>query len=140
VRPENILLEGGHALVADFGIARVLEVAGNEAVSSAALALGEPAYMSPEQARGASRIDGRSDIYSLGCVLYEMLAGMPPYTGPTRAAVLARTMAEPLPPLRTVCPSIPPELERAVEKSLAKRPEDRFAGGDDFARALRCQA
>ena len=86
--------------------------------------LGHPAYMSPEQARGATQIDGRSDIYSLGCVLYEMLAGLPPFTGPP-AAVLARAMAEPLPPLRTVCPSVPPAVEQTVVKALAKRPEDR---------------
>jgi DNA-binding SARP family transcriptional activator len=138
VRPENILLTGGHALVADFGIARVLEVSGGEAISTSGLVLGHPAYMSPEQARGATQIDGRSDIYSLGCVLYEMLAGLPPFTGPTRAAVLARAMAEPLPPLRTVCPSVPPAVEQTVVKALAKRPEDRFARATDFARALGC--
>jgi DNA-binding SARP family transcriptional activator len=138
VRPENILLTGGHALVADFGIARVLEVSGGEAISTSGLVLGHPAYMSPEQARGATQIDGRSDIYSLGCVLYEMLAGLPPFTGPTRAAVLARAMAEPLPPLRTVCPSVPPAVEQTVVKALAKRPEDRFASATDFARALGC--
>jgi serine/threonine-protein kinase len=138
IRPENILLSGGHALVADFGIARVLEVSGGEAISTAGLVLGHPAYMSPEQARGATHLDGRSDIYSLGCVLYEMLAGLPPFTGPTRAAVLARAMAEAMPPLRTVCPSVPTAVERAVVKALAKRPEDRFASATDFAGALAC--
>ena len=136
IRPENILLEGGHALVMDFGIARVLEVSGNEAVSTSGLVLGDPVYMSPEQARGDSRIDGRSDIYSLGCVLYEMLAGVPPFTGATRAAVLSRTIADPLPPLRTVCPSVPAELEQTVVKALAKRPDDRFPRAADFLRAL----
>jgi hypothetical protein len=138
VRPENILLESGHALVTDFGIARALEVSGNEAVSSAGLVSGHPAYMSPEQARGASRMDGRSDVYSLGCVLYEMLAGLPPFTGPTRAAVLARAMADSLPPLSTVCPTVPAAVEQAVARALAKRPEDRFAGAAEFARALGC--
>ena len=83
-------------------------------------------------------LDGRSDIYSLGCVLYEMLAGLPPFTGPTRAAVLARAMAEGIPPLRTVCPSVPSAVEQAVVKALAKRPEDRFDDAADFARALGC--
>ena len=138
IRPENILLSGGHAVVADFGIARVLEVSGGEAVSTTGLVLGHPSYMSPEQARGTMDLDGRSDIYSLGCVLYEMLAGLPPFTGPTRAAVLARAMAEGIPPLRTVCPSVPPAVEQAVVKALAKRPEDRFTGAADFARALGC--
>jgi DNA-binding SARP family transcriptional activator len=138
IRPENILLSGGHAVVADFGIARVLEVSGGEAISTTGLVLGHPSYMSPEQARGTMDLDGRSDIYSLGCVLYEMLAGLPPFTGPTRAAVLARAMAEGIPPLRTVCPSVSPAVEQAVVKALAKRPEDRFAGAADFARALGC--
>ena len=136
VRPENILLEGGHALVADFGIARALEASGNTQVSSSAVALGHPAYMSPEQGRGASAVDGRSDIYSLGCVLYEMLSGTPPFTGATRAAVLARALAEPPPPLGTVCPSLPAEVERAVARALAKRPEDRFSSAADLAAAL----
>ena len=137
IRPENVLLEGGHALVADFGIARALEVSG-ESGSSAGLALGHPAYMSPEQARGAARIDGRSDIYSLGCVLYEMLSGEPPFTGATRTAVLARIMAEAAPPLRTVCPTVPAQVEQALARALAKRPEDRFAEAGEFAQALGC--
>ena len=83
-------------------------------------------------------LDGRSDIYSLGCVLYEMLAGLPPFTGPTRAAVLARAMAEGIPSLKTVCPSVPTPVEQAVVKALAKRPDDRFDGAADFARALGC--
>ena len=90
IRPENILLESGHALVADFGIARALETAGGERLSASGVVLGVPAYVSPEQARGNGEIDGRSDIYSLGCVLYEMLTGLPPFTGATRGAVLAR--------------------------------------------------
>jgi DNA-binding SARP family transcriptional activator len=138
IRPENILLAGGHALVADFGIARALEVSGGEAISTSGLVLGHPAYMSPEQARGATRVDARSDIYSLGCVLYEMLAGLPPFTGPTRVAVLARAMADPLPPLKTVRASVPPAVEQAVVKALAKRPEDRFASAAEFAHALGC--
>jgi DNA-binding SARP family transcriptional activator len=137
IRPENILLEGGHALVTDFGIARALEVSG-ESGSSSALVMGHPAYMSPEQARGAASIDGRSDIYSLGCVLYEMLTGTPPFTGATRTAVLSRVMADPLPPLRRVCPSAPAGVEQAVARALAKRPEERFASADELALELGC--
>jgi DNA-binding SARP family transcriptional activator len=138
IRPGNILLEGGHAVVADFGIARVLEVSAGEAASSTGVVLGHPSYMSPEQARGAASIDGRSDIYSLGCVLYEMLVGLPPFTGATSSAVLARAMSSSPPPLRTVRPSVPAEVEQAVIIALAKRPEDRFVGAVDFARAIGC--
>jgi serine/threonine-protein kinase len=136
IRPENILLESGHALVADFGIARALETAGGERLSASGVLLGAPAYGSPEQAGGSVEIDGRSDIYSLGCVLYEMLTGMPPFTGATRGAVLARVMADAVPPVRTACPAVPPAVERAVLKALAKRPDDRFGGAADFAAAL----
>jgi serine/threonine-protein kinase len=137
IRPENILLESGHALVADFGIARALQVSVGEQISAIGVVLGQPAYMSPEQARGASDLDTRTDIYSLGCVLYETLAGEPPFTGATSAAVLARQVAEPAPPLRTVCPRVPDGVERAVIKALAKRPADRFRTAAEFAAALR---
>ena len=137
VRPKNILLEGGHALVADFGIAGLLEAAGPERLSASGIVLGLPEYSSPEQARGGSRLDGRTDIYSLGCVLYEMLAGAPPFTGATRTVVLARQLSDPVPPLRTVRPDVPPEVERAVLRALSKRPEERFPTAADFAAALR---
>ena len=140
IRPENILLESGHALVADFGIARALETAGGELLSASGVVLGMPAYVSPEQARGKGELDGRSDIYSLGSVLYEMLTGQPPFTGATRGAVLARVMAEPVPPLRTVRPDIPPQVERAVVTALAKQPEQRFADAAAFAESLRSAA
>jgi serine/threonine-protein kinase len=137
IRPENILLESGYALVADFGIARVLETSGGAGISTSGVVLGLPAYMSPEQARGSGEVDPRSDIYSLGCVLYEMLAGTPPFTGATHAAVLARHVAEAVPPLRTVCPAIPTHVEHAVLKALAKQPRQRFADAAGFAAALR---
>lgn len=137
VRPENILLEAGHALVADFGIAGVLETAGGERLSSSGVVLGVPAYASPEQARGEKVLDGRADIYSLACTLYEMLGGEPPFTGASPAAVLARHIADAVPPLRTVCPEVPPAVERAVVRALAKRPEERFPTAGAFAAALR---
>jgi DNA-binding SARP family transcriptional activator len=137
IRPENILLEQGHALVADFGIARILEAVGGESFSTAGLVIGLPGYMSPEQATASRELDGRTDIYSLGSVLYEMLAGQVPFTGATRTAVLARQIYDPVPPLTTLCPTIPPSIERAVVRALAKRPEDRFATGAEFAAALR---
>jgi serine/threonine-protein kinase len=137
VRPENILLEAGHALVADFGIAGVLESAGGERLSASGIALGVPAYASPEQARGEKVLDGRTDIYSLGCVLYEMLGGEPPFTGANKAAVLARQIADAVPPLRTICPEVPPHVERAVVRALAKRPEERFPTAGAFAAAIR---
>jgi DNA-binding SARP family transcriptional activator len=137
VRPKNILLEGGHALVADFGIAGVLEAAGGQRLSASGIVLGVPEYSSPEQARGGSGLDGRSDIYSLGCVAYEMLAGAPPFTGATRTVVLARQLSDPVPPLRTVRTDVPPGVERAVLRALSKRPEDRFPTAAEFAAALR---
>ena len=137
IRPENILLESGHALVADFGIARALQASSSEQVSTTGMVLGHPAYMSPEQARGAPDLDTRTDIYSLGCVLYEMLAGTPPFTGATSVAVLARQVAESPPPLRSVCPAVPDAVESAVVKALAKRPADRFRTAAEFVVALR---
>jgi serine/threonine-protein kinase len=137
VRPENILLESGHALVADFGIAGVLESAGGERLSASGIMLGVPAYTSPEQAQGTRALDGRSDIYSLGCVLYEMLGGEPPFTGASRAAVLARHIGGAVPPLRTIRPDVPPAIDRVVVRSLAKRPEDRFPNASEMAAALR---
>jgi serine/threonine-protein kinase len=136
IRPENILFESGQALVGDFGIAGVLESAGGERLSASGLVLGAPAYSSPEQARGA-KLDGRSDIYGLGCVLYEMLSGEPPFTGASRAAVAARHLAEAVPPLRTMRPEVGPALERVVHRALAKQPEARFPSGAELARALR---
>jgi serine/threonine-protein kinase len=137
IRPENIMLESGHALLLDFGIARALEASAGEQVSTTGVVVGHPAYMSPEQARVASDLDGRTDIYSLGCVLYEMLAGLPPFTGATRAAVLARQVGEPVPPLRGIRPTLPQRIEHAVMKALAKRPADRFRTAGELVAALR---
>jgi serine/threonine-protein kinase len=126
--------------VADFGIARALEAAGRQSGSSAGVVVGVPGYLSPEQARGSGEIDGRSDIYSLGCMLYEMLGGTPPFTGSTSTAVLARQISEAPPPLKTLCPHLPDHLEPVVLKALAKRPEDRFSDALRFAAALEGRA
>ena len=136
VKPENILLEDGHALIADFGIAHAVDASVGDSLSLSGMVLGTPAYMSPEQGAGLRVVDGRSDIYSLGCVLYEMLAGEPPFSGRTAQTVAARHATDPVPPLRTVCPTVPKIVERAVLRALAKRPGDRFATAGEFASAL----
>jgi DNA-binding SARP family transcriptional activator/tRNA A-37 threonylcarbamoyl transferase component Bud32 len=136
IKPENVLLEGQHAFVADFGIAQVLEAAGGERLSASGVALGTPAYMSPEQGRGR-RLDGRSDVYSLACVLYEMLAGVPPFAGRSPQVILARHDADPVPPVRTVCPEVPAGVERALVRALAKDPADRWPSAAAFRDALR---
>jgi serine/threonine-protein kinase len=136
IKPENILLSRGHALVADFGIARAVEVADGEHLTATGVAVGTPAYMSPEQADGASSVDGRSDLYSLACVLYEMLTGEVPYTGRTPQAVIAKRVLEPLPHVRTLRASVPEAVEQALNRALAVTPADRFATAAEFARAL----
>ncbi len=137
IKPENILLEGGHALVADFGIARAVgSAAAMQVTTAAGLAIGTPAYMSPEQALGDAAIDARSDVYALGCVLYEMVAGEPPHTGPTAQAIVARQLAEPVRSLRTVREAVPDQLERVVMRALARVPADRFPSAAAFRDAL----
>ena len=137
IKPENILLTGdGDTLVADFGIARALSGETDQRLTETGLTLGTPAYMSPEQASGARELDARTDIYSLGAVLYEMLAGEPPFTGATAQALLARRVLEDAPPVRQHRPSVPEAIERAVAKALARVPADRFASAADFVRAL----
>jgi serine/threonine-protein kinase len=135
VKPENILLSGGHALVADFGVARALSAAA-VGVTGTGLAVGTPTYMSPEQAGGMDAVDGRSDLYSLGCVLYEMLVGEPPFTGPTASAILARHMQETVPGVRIVRPTVPTGLERVLDRLLAKIPADRYPTASAFIEAL----
>ena len=136
IKPENILLADGQAVLADFGIARALDVAGGDRLTETGLAIGTPAYMSPEQGAGGARLDGRSDIYAVGCVLYEMLAGQPPFTGPTAQAILARHAVDQVPLLRTVRPAVPIQLEQAINRALEKVPADRFATAGEFAKAL----
>ncbi len=141
IKPANILLMDGHAVVADFGIARaVKEAVDPEAVTSAGLVIGTPSYMSPEQAGGEPNLDGRSDLYSLGCVLYEMLGGEPPFTGATPQAVLARHRMDHAPSLRTLRSTVPAPVERAVMRALEKSPADRFANAAEFVEALQPSA
>jgi TolB-like protein/tetratricopeptide (TPR) repeat protein len=136
IKPENILCSGGHALVSDFGIARALDASGGDRITETGMAVGTPAYMSPEQASAGRTIDARSDIYSLGCVVYEMLGGQPPFTGPTPQAVLARHTLDPVPSLRTLRPTVPVALQDVIERALAKVPADRFATALEFGEAL----
>src|SRR4029453_15282861 len=124
---ENILLESGHAVVSDFGIARAVREAGTEALTGAGVSLGTPSYMSPEQAAGERDVDGRSDLYSLGCVLYEMLGGQPPFTGPTTPSIIRQHMVEAPRPIANLRPSVPAPVCAALERALAKNPGDRFS-------------
>jgi Tol biopolymer transport system component len=141
VKPENILLaEDGEAVVADFGVARAITAAVDDTLTSTGLAVGTPSYMSPEQASAEHDIDGRSDIYSLGCVLYEMLAGEPPFTGPNAHAVIARVLTERPRPLRTVREAVPERVETALQKALAKVAADRWYTARRFAEALEGRA
>jgi len=136
IKPENLLFASGHALVSDFGIARVAAAAGGERLTATGLLLGTPAYMSPEQAAGAEVLDARSDIYSLACVAYEMFSGTPPFTGPTAQAVMARHAIDAVPTLRTLRPTLPEAVDRVLQKALAKVPADRFLTATEFAIAL----
>jgi tetratricopeptide (TPR) repeat protein len=136
IKPENILLAGGHAVVADFGVARALAQPGVKAITKTGMAVGTPMYMSPEQAAADPSVDGRSDVYALGTLLYEMLAGSPPYPGPTAHAILARKMSGPPPSLRVVRPAVSDALERAVFKSMEIAPADRFKSAQALGSAL----
>jgi eukaryotic-like serine/threonine-protein kinase len=134
IKPDNILLAGDEVLVADFGVARaVSEVA--EKLTATGMIVGTPTYMSPEQASGDKAIDGRSDIFALGCVAYEMLAGEPPFKGPNPQATLMRRFMGPPRPLRPMV-QIPEHVEAAIVRSLAKDPAERFATASEFAKAL----
>jgi len=135
IKPENILLEAGHAVVADFGIARAIAAAGGEALTQTGIVVGTPAYMSPEQAAGGD-VDGRSDLYSLGCVLYEMLAGQPPFTGPTAESLARQHLTVTPHPVTALRPAVPAVVAAALQRALAKTPADRFNPVALFGEAL----
>lgn len=137
IKPANILLAGGHARVADFGIARAISEAGGDRLTASGLAIGTPAYMSPEQAAGSTDLDGRSDLYSLACVLYEMLAGQPPFTGATAESVVHQHLTAESPPITTVRPAVPARVSDILQRALSKTPADRFSPAAQFAEALR---
>ncbi len=139
IKPDNILLDGTRVLVADFGIARLTE-SGEGLLSSTGVVVGTPRYMSPEQVSGDRTLDHRSDIYSVGILFYELLAGEPPFAGPTVQAISARHLLEPPPPLGVVRPDAPHSLVAAIESALAKAPAARPRSADEFARAIRLAA
>jgi TolB-like protein/Tfp pilus assembly protein PilF len=136
IKPENILLHEGEAMVADFGIALVLEAAPDERLTEAGLMLGTPEYMSPEQAAGERALDAGSDVYSLACVLYELLAGEPPHSAATARMVIARRFTEPAPRVRLRRPAVPAALEQALVRALDRAPDERFPTAAAFAEAL----
>src|SRR5438093_4695834 len=136
IKPENILLSGGEAVVADFGIARAITAAAGRNLTETGIGLGTAGYVSPEQASGGGPIDGRSDVYSLACVLYEMLVGEPPYTGPSAQVVIAKRFTDPVPSVRRLREGIPAAIDAAVSRALAKAAADRFATAALFAEAL----
>ena len=137
IKPENILLESGHAVVADFGIARAINAAGGEQLTETGMAIGTVQYMSPEQAAGQRDLDGRSDLYALGCVLYEMLAGQAPFTGPTVESIVHQHLVAVPPPITQLRPAVPADVAAALQRALAKTPADRFNPVAQFASALR---
>ena len=136
IKPENVLLQGDRAVVCDFGLARAIDRAALEPVSSSGLVLGTPAYMSPEQAMGQPDLGPGCDVYALGCVVFEMLTGELPFTGPSPQAVIARHLTEPARSMRTVRPDLPESVEWAVAAALAKSPHDRPASGAELLRRL----
>jgi serine/threonine protein kinase len=136
IKPENILIQEGEAMLADFGIALAVKEAGGSRLTETGLSLGTPQYMSPEQATGDRQLDARSDVYSLAAVLYEMLAGEPPVTGPNAQAMIAKLITERPTRLRVVRETVPESVDAAVAKALAKTPADRFPSAGEFASAL----
>ncbi|HEX7335755.1 MAG TPA: protein kinase [Gemmatimonadales bacterium] len=142
IKPENILLQEGEPVVADFGVATAISAAGGDTIyiTDRGFAVGTPAYMSPEQASAERDLDGRSDLYSLACVLFEMLSGNPPFSGSGFRATMARHAVEVPPPIRTLRPNVPLAVEAALQRALAKAPGDRFATMADFCEALSAPA
>jgi serine/threonine-protein kinase len=136
IKPANILLSEGRTILADFGIARAMTVERSEEITVSGVSLGTPEYMSPEQAGGIRELDARCDVYAMGCMVYELLAGEPPFTGPTDQAIFARHLKEPPRSIRIVRPEIPISVEAAVMKALAKPRAQRFYSARHFVTAL----
>ena len=136
IKPENTLLQDGAALVADFGIALAVQQAGGSRITQTGMSLGTPAYMSPEQAMGERDIGPRSDVYALGAMTYEMLAGEPPFTGPNSQSIVAKVLTEPPPSLRAKRPTVPAVAESAILTALQKLPADRWGSAREFGDAL----
>jgi serine/threonine-protein kinase len=136
LKPENIILQHGQPVVVDFGIALALRKAGGTRLTQTGMSIGTPQYMSPEQAAGEREIDGRADIYALGTLLFEMLAGEVPHAGPTAQAVIAKVMTTEARVITTVRPSVPARVADAIRKALSRAPEDRYATADEFVHAL----
>lgn len=136
IKPENILWDEDRWMLSDFGVARAIDAAAPESLSPSGMVIGTPQYMSPEQGTASRSLDARSDIYALGCVLYEVLAGDPPFSGATPQAVIARHVRERVPALRIVRPDVPEHVCGAIEQALAKKPKDRPKNGAALARAL----
>src|SRR6476469_6989969 len=139
VKPENIMLHEGEAMIADFGIALVTDSA-DERITEGGIVVGTPAYMSPEQSFSDSALDARSDVYSLACVLYEMLAGEPPYSAPNAQALVLKRIFDPIPAVRRLRAAVPASVDQALTTALARQPADRFASTREFAEALTAPA
>src|SRR3954469_6658027 len=135
IKPENILIQSGHAVVADFGIARLVHDSATDKLTATGMSIGTAEYMSPEQFSG-EKVDGRSDVYSLACVLYEMLVGQVPFTGPNAMAIMARHTMQAVPSIRLVRSTVPDDVEAVILHALEKTPADRFAAVDEFKDAL----
>ncbi len=136
IKPENILISNGWVMVADFGIARALTEAGGERLTSSGVTVGTPAYMSPEQATASQELDARSDIYSLACVVHEMIAGEPPFLGRTAQSIIARHVSEAPPSLSVMRPTVSPDFAAVIDRALAKNPVDRYASAQEFREAV----
>jgi serine/threonine protein kinase len=136
VKPENILLADGHALVADFGLARAIGAADSQKLTETGVIVGTIYYMCPEQLREDRDLDQRADIYSLGCILYEMLTGAPPYTGASLKEVATRILRAPIPSVQRQQPGVPPAVDHAISRALARSAAERFATMQEFAAAL----
>ena len=136
IKPENVMLQDGEAVVMDFGIGKAVSVAADDTLTQTGMVVGTPAYVSPEQAAGENKIDGRSDQYSLACVLFEMLSGRKPFSGPTAQSVISKRFSDPVPSLRSVYEKTPDEVENALLKALSRDATDRFPTTVEFAKAL----